>query len=44
MKFTTDAVTKCAARLGTLSEFSKFPDIIFETPLVLLYTKVSLFK
>lgn len=39
MKFTTDAVTKCAARLGRLSDFSKFPDIIFETPLVLLYTK-----
>ncbi|XP_015124980.1 queuine tRNA-ribosyltransferase accessory subunit 2 isoform X2 [Diachasma alloeum] len=38
MKFITDSVSRCA-RLGTLSELEKFPEAIFETPLLLVYTR-----
>ncbi|XP_011315320.1 queuine tRNA-ribosyltransferase subunit QTRTD1 homolog [Fopius arisanus] len=38
MKFITDSVSRCA-RLGSLSELEKFPEAIFETPLLVLYTR-----
>ncbi|XP_063987357.1 queuine tRNA-ribosyltransferase accessory subunit 2 [Diachasmimorpha longicaudata] len=37
MKFITDSVSR-GARLGILSELEKFPDAIFETPLLTLYS------
>lgn len=39
MKFFTDSVARCAARIGTLSGFERLPNISFETPLLLIYTK-----
>ncbi|KAK0074596.1 hypothetical protein PV325_008106 [Microctonus aethiopoides] len=39
MKFITESVSRCAARLGFLSEFERMPDLIFETPLVMVHTK-----
>jgi hypothetical protein len=41
MKFFTDSVARCAARIGILSGFERIPDITFETPLLLIYTKVQ---
>lgn len=40
MKFFTDSVARCAARIGTLSGFERMPNVSFETPLLLIYTKV----
>lgn len=40
MKFFTDSVARCATRIGTLSGFERMPNISFETPLLLIYTKV----
>ncbi|XP_032669670.1 queuine tRNA-ribosyltransferase accessory subunit 2 [Odontomachus brunneus] len=37
--FFTESVACCAARIGTLSGFERFPNIFFETPLLLIYTK-----
>ncbi|XP_043248264.1 queuine tRNA-ribosyltransferase accessory subunit 2 isoform X1 [Colletes gigas] len=39
MKFITNSIQPCAARIGTLMEFERIPDVSFETPLVLIYTK-----
>ncbi|KYQ59239.1 Queuine tRNA-ribosyltransferase subunit QTRTD1 like protein [Trachymyrmex zeteki] len=39
MKFVTDSVARCAARIGTLSGFERLPNVSFETPLLLIYTK-----
>ncbi|XP_078043061.1 queuine tRNA-ribosyltransferase accessory subunit 2 [Augochlora pura] len=39
MKFLTNSVKSCAARIGTLSEFERIPTVCFETPLPLIYTK-----
>ncbi|KAL6261637.1 hypothetical protein P5V15_006725 [Pogonomyrmex californicus] len=39
MKFFTDSVARCAARIGTLSGFERLPNVSFETPLLLIYTK-----
>ncbi|BET02452.1 Queuine tRNA-ribosyltransferase catalytic subunit 1 [Nesidiocoris tenuis] len=39
MKFSFNAVNGSRARSGTLTGFSRFPDIVFETPLLLFYTK-----
>lgn len=39
--FFTESVACCAARIGTLSGFERFPNIFFETPLLLIYTKVK---
>ncbi|CAK9797919.1 Queuine tRNA-ribosyltransferase accessory subunit 2 [Anthophora quadrimaculata] len=39
MKFTTNSIKSCAARVGILSEFGRIPNSNFETPLVLVYTK-----
>ncbi|XP_015604359.1 queuine tRNA-ribosyltransferase accessory subunit 2 isoform X2 [Cephus cinctus] len=39
MKFFTESAARCAARIGTLSEIERMPDLIFETPLLLIYTK-----
>ena len=41
MKFLTNSIKSCAGRIGTLSEFERIPDVSFETPLVLVYTKVG---
>lgn len=41
MKFFTDSVARCAARIGTLSGFERLPNISFETPLLLIYTKAG---
>jgi len=40
MKFFTDSIARCTARIGTLSGFERLPNISFETPLLLIYTKV----
>ncbi|EFN82349.1 queuine tRNA-ribosyltransferase accessory subunit 2 [Harpegnathos saltator] len=37
--FFTESVACCAARIGILSGFERFPNISFETPLLLTYTK-----
>ncbi|KAL0113857.1 hypothetical protein PUN28_011295 [Cardiocondyla obscurior] len=39
MKFFTDSITRCAARIGTLNGFERLPNVSFETPLLLIYTK-----
>ncbi|KAI4482365.1 hypothetical protein M0804_008916 [Polistes exclamans] len=39
MKFILDSLTYCAPRIGTLKEFERLPNAIFETPLLLIYTK-----
>ncbi|XP_024881284.1 queuine tRNA-ribosyltransferase accessory subunit 2 [Temnothorax curvispinosus] len=39
MKFFTDSVARCAARIGTLNGFERLPNVSFETPLLLIYTK-----
>ncbi|KAF7382191.1 hypothetical protein HZH66_013623 [Vespula vulgaris] len=39
MKFILDSLTHCTPRIGTLKEFERLPNIIFETPLLLIYTK-----
>ncbi|XP_033297507.1 queuine tRNA-ribosyltransferase accessory subunit 2 isoform X1 [Bombus bifarius] len=39
MKFSTSSIKSCAARIGTLTEFERIPNAIFETPLALIYTK-----
>ncbi|KAG7187651.1 hypothetical protein KM043_016708 [Ampulex compressa] len=39
MKFVTDSVARCAARMGTLTGFDRIPSMVLETPLVLVYTK-----
>ncbi|XP_012537073.1 queuine tRNA-ribosyltransferase accessory subunit 2 [Monomorium pharaonis] len=39
MKFFTDSVARCATRIGTLSGFERLPNVSFETPLLLIYTK-----
>lgn len=41
MKFFTDSVARCAARIGVLSGFERLPDVSFETPVLLIYTKVN---
>lgn len=41
MKFTTNSIKSCAARIGLLTEFERIPNSTFETPLVLVYTKVK---
>lgn len=41
MKFTPESMTRCAARLGALTEIERLPNLSFETPLLLLYTKVK---
>lgn len=40
MKFFTDSAVSCAARIGILSGFERMPNVSFETPLLLTYTKV----
>ncbi|XP_014471793.1 PREDICTED: queuine tRNA-ribosyltransferase subunit QTRTD1 homolog isoform X3 [Dinoponera quadriceps] len=37
--FFTESVVCCAARIGILSGFERFPNLSFETPLLLTYTK-----
>ncbi|XP_046734390.1 queuine tRNA-ribosyltransferase accessory subunit 2 [Diprion similis] len=39
MKFIPELFTRCSARLGTLSELERIPDVVLETPLLMLYTK-----
>ncbi|KAI4499179.1 hypothetical protein M0802_005762 [Mischocyttarus mexicanus] len=39
MKFVLDSLTHCTPRIGTLKEFERLPNAIFETPLLLIYTK-----
>ncbi|KAK2585741.1 hypothetical protein KPH14_010352 [Odynerus spinipes] len=39
MKFFVNSLTRCAPRVGKLTEFERSPDVLFETPLVLMYTK-----
>ncbi|XP_003705632.2 queuine tRNA-ribosyltransferase accessory subunit 2 isoform X1 [Megachile rotundata] len=39
MKFNSHSAKSCSARIGTLSEFQRNPDLTFETPLALVYTK-----
>lgn len=41
MKFSTNSIKSCAARIGTLTEFERIPNTIFETPLALIHTKVK---
>ncbi|XP_076170159.1 queuine tRNA-ribosyltransferase accessory subunit 2 [Ptiloglossa arizonensis] len=39
MKFLTNSIKSCVARIGTLVEFERIPNVSFETPLVLIYTR-----
>lgn len=39
MKFTTNSIKSCTARIGTVSEFERIPNCSFDTPLALIYTK-----
>ncbi|KAJ8667293.1 hypothetical protein QAD02_008955 [Eretmocerus hayati] len=39
MKFVTDSVSRCVARLGKLTEIERMPDSVFETPLLLVHTQ-----
>ncbi|XP_034195462.1 queuine tRNA-ribosyltransferase accessory subunit 2 isoform X3 [Osmia lignaria lignaria] len=39
MKFNTNSLKSCVARIGTLTEFQRIPNASFETPLALIYTK-----
>lgn len=41
MKFKSDSLLRCAARIGKLTDFNKFPDLALETPLFLMCTRVS---
>lgn len=41
MKFYTNSIKSCTARIGKLTEFNRIPNSNFETPLVLVYTKVK---
>lgn len=41
MKFLTNSIKSCVARIGTLVEFERIPNVSFETPLVLIYTRVN---
>ena len=40
MKFAVNLVAESSARLGSLSEFARIPEAVFETPLLLLHTRV----
>lgn len=40
MKFILNTLNHCTPRIGTLKEFERLPNIILETPLLLIYTKV----
>lgn len=40
MKFTVSLVAKSTARLGSLAEFTRIPEAVLETPLLLLHTRV----
>ncbi|KAL7288469.1 hypothetical protein TKK_0017550 [Trichogramma kaykai] len=39
MRFSTESVTRCSARIGKLSEIESLPNLSFETPLLMIYTK-----
>ncbi|OXU32290.1 hypothetical protein TSAR_007066 [Trichomalopsis sarcophagae] len=39
MKFCATSLTRCTPRLGTLTEIERLPNLSFETPLLLLYTR-----
>lgn len=41
MKFVVNGLTKCGPRLGSLRDIEKFPNVNLETPLTMLYTRVS---
>ncbi|XP_017881512.1 queuine tRNA-ribosyltransferase accessory subunit 2, partial [Ceratina calcarata] len=41
MKFTTNSIKSCTARIGTLTEFERIPNSSFDTPLALIYTKAG---
>ncbi|EFX84389.1 hypothetical protein DAPPUDRAFT_314661 [Daphnia pulex] len=39
MKFAVYLVAESSARLGSLTEFARIPEAVFETPLLLLHTR-----
>ncbi|XP_046443212.1 queuine tRNA-ribosyltransferase accessory subunit 2-like [Daphnia pulex] len=39
MKFAVSLVAESSARLGSLTEFARIPEAVFETPLLLLHTR-----
>ncbi|XP_011495304.1 PREDICTED: queuine tRNA-ribosyltransferase subunit QTRTD1 homolog isoform X2 [Ceratosolen solmsi marchali] len=39
MKFTSKVTLPCTARLGVLSEIERLPNLSYQTPLLLIYTK-----
>lgn len=41
MKFIVKNLTKCAPRNGLIEGIKRLPDISFETPMPMLYTKVN---
>lgn len=43
MKFIVKKFTKCAPRMGLLQEIQRLPDTSFNTPMVMLYTRVIKF-
>lgn len=42
MKFTVNSVAKSGGRLGLLTDFLRIPDASFETPFLLLHTRVTM--
>ena len=40
MKFAVYLVAESSARLGSLTEFARIPEAVFEIPLLLLHTRV----
>lgn len=41
MKFAVENISKCVPRLGILKEIERNSNLILETPLAMLYTRVS---
>lgn len=39
MKFNPNTLTQCIPRVGKLTELKRFPNVVFETPLLLVYAK-----
>ncbi|XP_043287114.1 queuine tRNA-ribosyltransferase accessory subunit 2 isoform X2 [Venturia canescens] len=39
MKFFTESAARCAARIGLITELARMPGAVFETPLLMIYTK-----
>jgi hypothetical protein len=41
MKFVVSSVAACSSRIGYIMDIERLPGLVFETPMLLLYTKVD---